>query len=101
MRHSEATPSQQLSSSKTPWRLALLGALLVVLVNAPESRANWYPKCNQLEAYPGYSCWSGTAPVCTAGCPNGYGEVDRSKDADGALAYCTIGTHKLCCPADI
>jgi hypothetical protein len=87
-------------SSQTSWRLALLGALLVVLVTSSQSSAQgWLPKCNQLEAYPGSCCWSGTAPVCTAGCPNGYGEVDRSKDANGQLAYCTIGTHKLCCPA--
>jgi hypothetical protein len=100
MLHSENKAVRRLSVSKTHRRLALLGALLVVFLAAKESHA-WYPKCTFRDEYPGACCWSGIAPVCTAGCPNGYGEVDRSKDAYGALSYCTIGTHKLCCPADI
>jgi|SRR3954447_8885409 hypothetical protein len=98
MRDTERTASQRFSSPRPSWSLVRLGVLLVILGTAAASEANWYPKCNQLAAYPGYCCWSGTAPVCTAGCPAGYGEVRRSKDADGALETCVVGSHKLCCP---
>lgn len=97
----ERTPSQRLSSPRLRWRLVKLGALLVILGTATVSEANWYPKCNQREDYPEYCCWSGTAPVCTAGCPAGYYENRRSKDADGDLSTCVVGTHRLCCPSGI
>lgn len=62
----------------------------------------WYPKCSQASAYPGYCCWTGTAPICTGGCPNGYGyNGTESKDAQGALSRCWTGTHKMCCPASL
>ena len=96
-----AIPSQQFSSPRLRWNLVRLGVLLMILGTATGSEANWYPKCNQLEVYPGNCCWSGIAPVCTAGCPSGTYEDRRSKDADGALSTCTIGTHKLCCPSGV
>lgn len=98
MRGTERTASQRFSSPRLSWSLVRLGVLLVILGTAPVSEADWWPKCNQLEAYPGYCCWTGTAPICTAGCPANYNEVRRSKDADGALQTCAVGSHKLCCP---
>jgi hypothetical protein len=77
--------------------LSGLLALGLLFANIAEAQV-WYPKCN-LGAYPNMCCWSGTAPVCLAGCPNGFDRVGDSKDADGALATCSVGTHKLCCPS--
>jgi hypothetical protein len=97
----EWTGFQQFLFSRDPWRFVMLGALLVMVVTPAESRADWFLKCNQRELYPEYCCWKGTAPICTAGCPSGYYEERRSKNADGDLSTCWVGTHKLCCPGGV
>lgn len=84
----EWTGFQQFLFSRAPWRFVMLGGLLVMVVNPAVSRADWFLKCNQRERYPEYCCWTGTAPVCTAGCPSGYYEERRSKNADGDLSTC-------------
>ncbi|MBX3618088.1 hypothetical protein [Nitrosomonas sp.] len=86
--------------SKLIKAIILLVIVLYTLASSA-SFANWYPKCNQIEVYPDMCCWSGTAPVCLAGCPSGYNKERTSKDADGDLSYCTVGTHKLCCPSGL
>lgn len=78
--------------------LSGLLALGLLFANVGEART-WYPKCNA--GLTDLCCWSGTAPVCLAGCPHGFNKVGDSKDADGALSTCTVGTHKLCCPSGV
>ncbi len=79
----------------------MLGVFLICSALPTTSMADWYPKCNQRDIYPDYCCWTGIAPVCTAGCPSGYTLERKSKNADGALSRCWTGTHKLCCPGNI